>query len=1073
MAIRIAGEIDKSLPAAAKMSKAELRQIAREAANSSSDFSNHFRTGIDQTSAIFGKLEKVAVKTVKVVSKTALAGAGAVGAYSTKVGSEYEQQMSTVEAISGASVSAMKNIDKTAQDLGRKTVWSAAEVGQAMEYEAMAGWKASQMIKGTEGIMNLAAASGEDLASTSDIVTDALTAFKLKAEDTDMFVDVLAATSSNANTNVSMLGESFKYAAPLAGALGFSIQDTSLAFGMMASAGIKASNAGTAVRSWMTRMAKPTDESETAMKKLNISLTDSHGKMKSFSEIMQETRKGFAGLSEAQKTQYAAMLAGKTGMSGLLAVVNASESDYKKLEKAIQNSRGAAEEMSNVRLDNLKGDVTLLKSATEGAGIQIYNELKEPMRDLVQGATTWINDFTDDFSTNIPTIIRETKELGERIHDFAEPFLEVGEWLLDHPDVVAGTIAGIGGALATYKVAAGISSLTTAISGLAAGAPAILGLTAASGVLIGLGVAIKESEAAARDASMNNHFGDVVLSMDSLKRVSAEIVGAKNLDRISDLLTSLDKTEGFEKSIDRARSALASANWKIDVGINLNKDERDQYKEDVKEYIKDVQDLVKEKGYQVNLSTKILFEDSDEKNTFLKNNDSFYAQLEKQTTDLSSEINKKLKKAMKDGFTVDLKNEVNELLDQLAEINAAVADADSDANWEYLKTDWSGKELTKDSFQNLQQQISENIKTTEEGADDAYREVLRSLTAQKKMGYITDDEFEEKNNSAIAARDETKKTARERGQEFAYNTMMDTYGEKLRTGDLERGDKSALKYMAQQIEDMNPSDSFNEYSTAARNIWLVMNDGGYNAYGKYSKGLLDSQGKSYVYEDHERLVEDVKKNATGYAAQGIDSADKMQKNFVDKAEKTGEQAATGLQNEFSKSLKNGFSADFPIHLNIDYTYTKKPSDEGKKSTKTQKVRTLPLPGHASGGIFSKPHIAMFAEENGVSESAIPIKNTANSWNLWSTTGRMLYQKSGGMNFSAMATALDQVGAGKHPGVVAAGAGGENMVIHYSPQITIQGNADRESIASALQDDYGRFKSFMARYNKTNQRKSLK
>ena len=243
----------------------------------------------------------VAVAKLAAGAVTAATGAIATGlGASVKVGAAFEAEMSKVSAISGATGDELSQLTEKAKEMGATTKFSASESAQAMEYMAMAGWKTTDMLSGIEGIMNLAAASGEDLATTSDIVTDALTAFGLSAADSTHFADVLAQASSNANTNVSLMGETFKYVAPVAGALGYSAEDTAVAIGLMANAGIKGSQAGTVLRSMMSRLAKPTKEVQGAMDRLGVSLTDNQGNMKSLDQIMLDLRKGFSGLSEAE-----------------------------------------------------------------------------------------------------------------------------------------------------------------------------------------------------------------------------------------------------------------------------------------------------------------------------------------------------------------------------------------------------------------------------------------------------------------------------------------------------------------------------------------------------------------------------------------------------------------------------------------------------------------------------------------------------------------------------------------------------------------------------------------------------
>ena len=200
--------------------------------------------------------------------------------------------------------------------MGETTKFSAEEAGKGLEYMAMAGWKTKDMISGLPGIMNLAAASGEDLGSVSDIVTDAMTAFGMSADESARFADVLAQASSNSNTNVGMMGETFKYVAPVAGAFGYTVEDVAVATGLMANAGIKAEKAGTAMRTMLTNLAKPTKQMQGYMDKLSLSLVDGKNKMKPFDQQLREMRASFSKLSEAERAEYAAGIAGKEGMSG-------------------------------------------------------------------------------------------------------------------------------------------------------------------------------------------------------------------------------------------------------------------------------------------------------------------------------------------------------------------------------------------------------------------------------------------------------------------------------------------------------------------------------------------------------------------------------------------------------------------------------------------------------------------------------------------------------------------------------------------------------------------------------------
>lgn len=381
----------------------------------------------------------------------------AVG-YIKDVGSSFEATMSKVQAISGASGKELEALTAKAKEMGAKTKFSATESAEAFTYMAMAGWKTADMLNGIEGIMNLAAASGEDLASVSDIVTDAMTAFGLSANGTTKiikdgyvkevsnashFADVLAKASSASNTNVGMMGETFKYVAPVAGALKYSVEDCAVAIGLMANSGIKSSQAGTALRSMLSRMVKPTDDVKGAMDKLGISLTDAKGNMKPLSQLMTEMRQKFGKLSDSQKAQYASTIAGQEAMSGLLAIVNASDDDFNSLTQQINNADGAAQEMADTMQNNLAGKLTIMGSGIEGIAISIYEKVAPALE-----------DFVDYITNNVLPVIQ----------DFVNgDFSKIEKWI---PTIklVGGALATLTGGFIAFKTALAISALISKVT---------------------------------------------------------------------------------------------------------------------------------------------------------------------------------------------------------------------------------------------------------------------------------------------------------------------------------------------------------------------------------------------------------------------------------------------------------------------------------------------------------------------------------------------------------------------------------------------------------------------------------
>lgn len=315
-------------------------------------------------------------------------------------GANFEAAMSQVAAISGATGDDLDALTKKAVEMGSKTKFSATESAEAFNYMAMAGWKTQDMLDGIEGIMNLAAASGESLATTSDIVTDALTAMGYAAKDAGRLADVMAAASSNANTNVYMMGETFKYAASVAGSMGYSMEDVAEQIGLMANAGIKASQAGTALRAIITRLSTNAGESSnkdgalSTIRRLGVEFFDAEGKARDFSDVIDEVRAAWVELDDVTAAQYAKNIAGQEGISAWLALMNSAPEDVDKLRGAVLEASGTAQDMADIMVDNLSGSVTLFRSAMEGLQIQIYDKFEPTMTKLVKTATDCVAAFT-------------------------------------------------------------------------------------------------------------------------------------------------------------------------------------------------------------------------------------------------------------------------------------------------------------------------------------------------------------------------------------------------------------------------------------------------------------------------------------------------------------------------------------------------------------------------------------------------------------------------------------------------------------------------------------------------------
>lgn len=361
---------------------------------------------------VFGLLKSPLVAAGVTIS----AGAGI--ASTVKTYAEFEAAMSQVKAISGATGEEFAQLTDKANQMGAVTKFTASESAEAFKYMAQAGWDAKEMMDGIEGLMSLAAASGEDLGTTSDIVTDALTAFRMSAKESGRFADVMAMAANATNTDVAKMGDTFKYVAPVAGALGYSIEDTAVAIGLMANNGIKASQAGTSLRSLLTNLTHPVGQAEDAINDLGISITNADGSVKPLSQTLQELRSKFGALSEAERAQYAAMLAGQEGMSGLLAIVNASDQDFADLTEQINNSSGAAQEMADIMMDNLAGKFELFTGALDSMKMSLGERFKPYLMDALEWLTDKVPDVENALLTAMNSFDRFVDETKSKIAEF-------------------------------------------------------------------------------------------------------------------------------------------------------------------------------------------------------------------------------------------------------------------------------------------------------------------------------------------------------------------------------------------------------------------------------------------------------------------------------------------------------------------------------------------------------------------------------------------------------------------------------------------------------------------------------
>lgn len=1109
--VQIGGGVDSSFDKAFTKAEKELTNLYR--------FSK--RTNQTYLSSI-NKMDALANRTFSMAAKgAAAASAGIAGglAAATMAGSSFEAQMSTVQAISQASEADMIRLNALAKQMGIETKFSATEAGQGLEYMAMAGWDVDSMLAGLPGIMNLAAASGEDLGQVSDIVTDAMTAFGLEASRSAEFADVLAQASARSNTDVAMMGETFKYVAPVAGALGFSIQDTATAIGLMANAGIKSEQAGTSLRAMFTRMVKPTDEVEAAMNRIGLSVANSDGSMRSLDEILRDLRAGFSGLSESERASTAASLAGQEAMSGMLALVSASDEDYDKLSEAIYNAKGAAEEMAQVRIDNLQGDVTLLKSSLEGAGIAAYEGLREPLRELTQTGTEWVNTFTENLEEELPTIGRTVQGAGKDLMEFASPILDLGGWFLEHPEVISGGLVGIGSAMLTFKAIKGATSavkLFGTLSGMVGAWPvAAAGL--AVGGIAGITAAMKQ---AARERAVKNlaeHFGDVSLSIEELGEAARHVVGDGLFENIEAMESSAGKAEGYYQSMKDSLKAIQKTEWKLSMGIELQEGDAQGYVSAVDTYVQNAQDYISEKGYELNLAVDLVFGESGQE--FSEDSGAFYQALLAKLEPLKQDLNLALQEMTKEGFILDDQKKleiVNNYLGQIEEITSILTEAENAAKLQMIQGKYAGADLDADSFQNFQAEIADYTEQAIQSTDDSTEKILASLNTQRiaweqgltdangeKIG-LSPEEFETERERVIQGGYEKKAETILNGQQAMVDTIMATYGDEIEPV-LEAVNQKLDEKVREVMENphnMLPEDFMQELQWAIDEAMAEaeLPSDAQDALGMLVKGMEPSE------KQMTQLINQMKQSGQAFPQaflEGMQSIDMIRAasgdeeglwgkvgqiiaespeqalvleaarqqgamfpqatfNAIEAEYPNADAAAQQFLEHLKSSFETGIDANVPVSVSINTMMT--PEGQAAVGKLRGENSAKNLPGHAEGGIFDTPHIAMFAEDG--PEAVVPLNGSREALSIWQEAGKILgaYEKN---SYSRIYESIS--GGWRENGGTAVGGYGAPA---FQPVVNIYGNASREDVSAGLMMTFEKWKEYMERYEDGRRRVSF-
>lgn len=1156
LAIRIAGIVDKSYDVSLASANASLKGFKATMTNIDGSF-RELDKGFNKIMSV-GKSCFHAITTAAGVAAVAI---GAVAAASVKLGSDFEAEMSTVQSISGATAAEMAQLSEKAREVAKNTVYSATEVGSAMEYMGMAGWKASQMIAGLDGVVALAAASGEDMAMVSDIVTDSLTAMGEAAEQSSRFANIMAQAVMNSNTNVRLMGESFKYAAPVAGALGYEMEDLAIATGLMASSGIKGSIAGTSLRNMLTRMAKPTKESKDAMEALGVSLTDDEGRMYSLLEIMQKLRQNFAegsdiaamqealtelagltddqieeiqsslgDLTAAEEAFYAAELGGQRGMSGLLAIANSTDEDFLKLTKAIYNAEGAAERMAGIRLDNLQGDVTILKDTISDAGIELYYQFNGELRGLVQNVT----EFAGTVSNKIPSAFRKISDafptLKRKFTQYAKPVfdtgLSVGKWVISNGRGIISILSGIGAAMAAYKIASNASHLITSIMNLASIGPAswgIIGTTTAIAGLTSAIVAYKQHERALINNSLETHFGNIALSMGELQRVAEYITATDNLGKLKEAMSAFDDLDQYKQTIDDTVDSLNRMNWMVSIGMELDADDQESYKQAIQDYVNAAQNYAIQGRYAVSLNLSAVFDMDDlEQSNIVSQIDLFYSDKYDQLQELGTQLNEAVTEAFNDGLLeIDEVEKIRQIQQQMAEIQKGLALGEYDAVLSAIGAEFYGKELNPDTFQDVQNESNSAAKDVSDTYRELYKKSQASANAAHNAGYLTDEQYQAASQQNEAAMINGIADSNLRSLRFQINTIYETYGDEIQqyqdalasvmdvySQDIYQLDwetRPAIMWdgIVQEIEKSGPSK---EHKLAVEELLKGMSDqiAEVNALMEQwdslspevqaelasvwadiitLQGMTARRGTAGVGEDGDvaGLYQDMANMVMGDDSYAMirEWLDQCYEDLTRYSYLLGQEAATQAVQDTQNWLTRSFSPGFNVEARLGITLNPFITNGSLQGIQSDFNSLNGSPYDENGnlkGPYSQSYIDAWDAAHGIDHNATGgiVQNKELSWLAENGPEAVVPLDGSRRAVSLWEKAGQLLGMGSLLDRYDIGATSQNTTkIEYSPTLQFYGEApSREDLDDALRMSQDEFDSMMERYLKTNGRVSF-
>lgn len=1098
LALQIVGMVDASLGKSVQMTKKQMRDLAKAAAQASGQavsVNEAFSKASPGIDTMWGGMTKAAGTAVN-AAKLAAGAVTALGSASTMVGADFESSMSSWAATAQATKEEYVAAKAAAMEMGRSTSKTASESANALEYMALAGWSVEKSIKGLPSVLKLSEATALELATTSDLVTDSMSATGVEVDNLSHYLDVVAMANNKSNQTAQQLMEAYISVGGTMKNLNVPIEESATVLGMLANRGIKGSEAGNALNAVINNMTTRFGKAGKMMDKLGLSAFDSEGKFKGLKQTFLELNERLEGMSEEERNLALASLGGKEHtdalndiMQGLTTTLADGRTEWDALADSLNNCNGALERMADTKLDNLQGDFAKATSAMQDDAIRMYDVFKEPMREAVQEGTKWIGDFgkvaEETFTEKLPTIRRELLDGKDALTEFTEPAIATAKFLAENGDKVVGAIVGIGTAITTLKVAKEVTTGLAGIQGFIA-AMASNPVTAAIGGVALLGGAVAgilaQEKIAAKQAAKNNlakHFGDITLSLEDLKDVSKSILGAELFENLTASMEEMEKLGTISDKLTDASKKINRITWKIGAGFSLTDTDSADLKTSIDTMVNESLAAIEQARYTAHVSVTALFGQGNEKGEkILSELNGMYESINGEVQALGEQLGKAYNDAMEDGILdTDEAMLIQRLQEQLATITNEVSQAQSKAKLERIKLEYSGKELDPETFQNLQREINDTVQKMADDARTSHQFQLGALEIKFGRGEIDQESFDAAKKDIDDALMERLGELNQTSFDYSMDTIMESYkGEvdafaekvpgileeaigKMQGGtfgldafsgtDLQNAfgvDRATQDAVKQLLDGMEPQISemkakAEEYREAGKAIPETLQEGlnevaALEALSGDFDAMYEVLGKAAAENSEYQSALDTLREQGAEIPVTLGESMTSHKDELDRA-------ARQLRVDAATSLDSEFSSPFSVTADVNVNFRPISTIIGAEATSKTGIKK-----HASGGIVRSPELSWIGE-GGDDEGIIPINRSQRAAELYNQVGQ-------------------ELAAAGNTGI---GATGGAANVTYAPVFQISGSANESDLRKVTAESYQQFKSYMQRFMRDNVRLS--